>query len=64
MVVRITVVPFLVLRPAAVASQPTIKVISWTNAFVSRAFAVLWRNWESLLCRHGCVERCTLGGRG
>jgi len=33
--------PDFVVRPAAVASQPTIKDISWTNAFVSRAFAVL-----------------------
>jgi hypothetical protein len=43
-----TVGPFLVLKPAAVASQPTIRDISCTNAFVSRAFAVLARNWESL----------------
>jgi hypothetical protein len=51
------------LSPAAVASQPTIRDISCTNAFVSRAFAVLARNWESLAWRHGCVERWTLGGR-
>jgi hypothetical protein len=52
-----TVGPLLVLKPAAVASQPTIRDISCTNAFVSRAFAVLARNWESLAWRQGCVER-------
>jgi hypothetical protein len=60
---RATVGPFLVANPAAVASQPTIRVISCTKALVSRAFAVLARNWESLACRHGCVETCTFGGR-
>jgi len=59
----LAVSPFLVLNPAAVASQPTIKDISWTNALVSLAFAVLARNWESLAIKHGCVETWTLGGR-
>jgi len=54
--------PFLVLNPAAVASKPTIREISWTRAFVSRAFAVLARSWESLAWRHGCVETWTFGG--
>jgi hypothetical protein len=59
---RRTTGPFLVLNPAAVASKPTIRAISWTKAFVSRAFAVLARSWESFAWRHGCVETCTLGG--
>ena len=58
-----TVGPFLVLNAAAVASQPTIREISCTNALVSRAFAVLARNWESLTCREGWVDKCTFGGR-
>ena len=57
-----TVGPLVVLRPAAVASTPMIKAISWTSAFVSRAFAVLARSWESLPWRHGCVETWTLEG--
>lgn len=48
--------PLVADRPAAVASQPTMKAISWTKAFVSRAFAVLLRSWESLACKHGWVE--------
>jgi len=55
--------PLTVERPAAVASQPTMKEISCTKAFVSRAFVVLERSWESLACRHGCVETWTFGGR-
>jgi hypothetical protein len=39
-----TVGPDFTLNPVAVASQPTIKEISWTNAFVSLEFAVLCRN--------------------
>ena len=57
-----TVRPFLALNPAAVASNPTIRAISWTRAFVSRGFAVLARSWESLACRHGCVETWTFRG--
>jgi len=55
--------PLVVERPAAVASQPRMKEISWTRAFVSLAFAVLERSWESLAWRHGCVETWTFGGR-
>jgi hypothetical protein len=51
-----------ILKPAAVASIPTIKAISWTRAFVSRAFVVVARSWESLAWRHGCVETWTLWG--
>lgn len=50
-------------KPAAVASHPTINDISWIKAFVSRALAELDRRRESLAWRHGCVERCTFGGR-
>jgi hypothetical protein len=55
--------PFLVDKPVAVASHPTINAISWIRAFVSRALAELERRRESLAWRHGCVERCTFGGR-
>jgi hypothetical protein len=59
----LTLGPFLVDKPAAVASHPTINDISWIKAFVSRALAELDRRRESLAWRHGCVERCTFGGR-
>lgn len=49
-------------RPAAVASHPIIREISWTNALVSRAFAVLSRSWESLAWRHGWEDTWTFGG--
>ena len=59
---EVTVDPLLVLKPAAVASVPTIMAISWTSAFVSRALAVLARSMESLTWRHGCDETWTLEG--
>jgi hypothetical protein len=59
----LTVGPFLVDKPVAVASHPTINEISWIKAFVSRALAELDRSMESLAWRHGWVERCTFGGR-
>lgn len=59
----LTVAPFLVDNPVAVASHPTINAISWIKAFVSRALAELDLRRESLAWRHGWVERCTFGGR-
>lgn len=55
--------PSLTVSPAARASHPTIREISWTNALVSRAFVVLSRSWESLAWRHGWVETWTFEGR-
>jgi hypothetical protein len=60
---RRTVGPEETVSPAAVASIPMIRAISWTRALVSRALVVLDRSWESLAWRHGCVETWTLGGR-
>lgn len=54
--------PLFVDKPAARASHPTMVVISWTSAFVSRAFAEHARSWESFPSRHGWDETCTLGG--
>ena len=36
--------------------------ISWTSAFVSRAFALAARSWDSLASRQGWDEMWTLGG--
>lgn len=58
-----TVGPFLVDKPVAVASHPTINAISWIKAFASRALAELDRRRESLAWRQGWAERCTFGGR-
>lgn len=52
-----------VVKAVAKASQPRMRAISCTRAFVSRAMAVFERSWESFAIRQGCLERCTLGGR-
>ena len=46
----------------ASASQPTMRLMSWINCFVSRAVVDWDRNWESFARRQGCVETCTLSG--
>lgn len=45
------------------ASQPRIRVISWTSDLVSRALVLEERSWDSLARRQGWVERWTVGGR-
>jgi hypothetical protein len=60
--VPLTSEPFFADRPAAVASHPTIRAISWINAIDSRAPAVLDRSLDNLAWRHGWVETCTFGG--
>ncbi len=50
-------------KPLAVASHPTTNAISWIKAFVSRALTAPDRSRETLVWRHGWVERCTFGGR-
>ena len=60
---RLTVPLELVCNPDARASHPSIRAISWTKAFVSRALVPLERSCDSLARRHGCWEMWTLGGR-
>lgn len=52
-----------VCKEVAKASQPRMRAISCTRAFVSRALMELERSWESLAIRQGCLEMWTLGGR-
>ena len=50
---RLTVPLEVVWRQVAKASQPTMRAISCTNAFVSLALVCFDRSWESLARRHG-----------
>jgi hypothetical protein len=52
-----------VCKAEARASQPTMRAISCTRAFVSRALASLERSWESLARRQGWVDTWMLDGR-
>ena len=56
MQIELTVPLDIVCRDFAKASQPTMRAISWTKDFVSRALAFFDRSWESLARRHGWVE--------
>ena len=60
--IELTVPVDLICRHSAKASQPTMRAISWTRDFVSRALASFDRSWESLARKHGWVETWTLTG--
>lgn len=60
---RLTVPVGTLCRHAAKASQPTMRAISCTSAFVSRAFVSLDRSCESFARTHGWVEMWTFDGR-
>ena len=51
-------------NPAAKASQPTMRAISWTRVFVSRALVSLERSWDIFARRHGWPDTWTLEGTG
>lgn len=53
-----------VVRKAASASTARNNEISWTRALVSFGDALAERSCESFASRQGCVETCTLEGRG
>ena len=60
---ELTIPLFFVPRFVENASQPRIRLISWTRDLVSRALVELERRRDNLAWRHGCWEMWTFEGK-